>query len=121
MNQKRRVIDVKSAFRTLEKTDDSFILNSKQRKMFDRIIEHYLLSIKNQFLLQIKDDANTKKSLCINMISKHLHYYVAQYNQRNSVIQTVFIDVVVHKIENVILHSLFFLFVHESFNQFDAD
>ena len=63
-----------------EKIDDSFILNSKQRKMFNQIIKHYLLSIKNQFLFQINDDANTKKSLCINMILKHLHYHVVQYN-----------------------------------------
>ena len=55
------------------------------------------------------------------MISKHLHYHVVQYNQRNSVIRTVFTDVVVHKIENVILHSLLFLFVHKLFNKFDAN
>ena len=76
--------------------------------MFDQIIKHYLSLIKNQFLLPINDDANTKKSIYINVILKHWHYHIAQYNQRNSVIRIIFINVVVHKIKNVILHSLFF-------------
>ena len=51
------------------------------------------------------------------MISQHLIYYVSQkkeLNSKNIVLRNVFIDITIHNIANLMLHSLFRILVkHE--------
>lgn len=121
IDQCRRVVDVKPAPQTLGDAGDPSILNSEQRKMFDRVLDHYLSSSKSQLLLQIDGGAGTGKSLCIDMISKHIYYHAAQYNQPDPVIRAAPTGVAAHKIEGVTLHSLLALPVHGPFNELGAD
>jgi hypothetical protein len=72
----KRVVEIKKTSESLKKIDDSFILNSKQLFLFNRVLNHYLSSSKEQLLLHVNDEVERSKSLCIDMIFRHMHYHV---------------------------------------------
>lgn len=121
VDQARHVVNDKSISQTFEEVDDSSILNFAQRKMFDRVLEHYLFQHESQLLLHVNDGARTGKSLCVEIIFKHLHYHVARYNKSILVIRAALTGVAAHKIDEVILHLLLSLSMHESFTKLGAD
>ncbi len=120
----RRVKNFTVVLRILMKADDIFILNVEQRRVFDRVLSHYLKNDDSQLLLHLNEIVDTKKSLCINRIFSHLIYHAAvrlRYNNEtadvdfNSVFRCASIDVAAYNVSNATLHQLLDLLVNSSF------
>jgi hypothetical protein len=120
----RRVKNLTVIFRILKKADDISILNVEQRRVFDRVLFHYLKDDDSQLLLHLNEIIDTRKSLCINRIFFHLIYHAAvrlKYNNEtadvdfNSVFKCASIDVAAYNVSNATLHQLLDLFVNSSF------
>ncbi len=62
----RRVKNLTVIFKILKQVDDIFIFNVEQRRVFDRVLSHYLKNDDFQLLLHLNEVIDTKKSLCIN-------------------------------------------------------
>jgi hypothetical protein len=89
--------------------------------LFDKVLNHCMFFIKKQHFLQIDDEAETKKSLCIDLIFFHMNYHVHQCKEFSFVLRIVFIDVVAHNIFDNILHQLLSLFIQNQFNELRQD
>jgi hypothetical protein len=104
VDESKNSIKIEQAFKSLKDVDDKFILNSKQLRLFDRVLNHYLSSSEKQFLIHVNDEVETNKFLCIDMISKHLHYHARQKLESCSIIRATLIDVATHNIQSITLH-----------------
>ena len=62
----------------LTQAGDVSILNPGQCQAFDRVVDHYLDSSKNQMLLHLHGVASMGKSKLIDIISSYLVYYAGQ-------------------------------------------
>ena len=71
----RGVDSLQNALKTLAQAGDVFILNPGQCQAFDRVVDHYLDSLKTQLLLHLDRVAGTGKSKLIDMISFYLAYH----------------------------------------------
>jgi hypothetical protein len=120
----RRVKNLTVILKILMKADDISILNVEQRRVFDRVLSHYLKNDDSQLLLHLNEIIDTKKSLCINRIFSHLIYHAAvrlKYNNEtadvdfNSVFKCASTDVAAYNVSNATLHQLLDLLVNSSF------
>jgi hypothetical protein len=89
--------------------------------LFDRVLNHYFSSSEKQLFIHVNDEVETSKFLCIDMISKHLHYHARQKLESCSIIRAVLIDVAIHNIQSITLHQLLALFVQTQFNELDSN
>jgi hypothetical protein len=106
------------------KADDISIFNVEQRRVFDRVLSHYLKNDDFQLLLHLNEIIDTKNSLCINRIFFHLIYHAVvrlKYNNEianvdfNFVFKCASIDVAAYNVSNATLHQLLDLLVNSSF------
>ncbi len=120
----RRVKNFIVILKILKKVDDIFIFNVEQRRVFNRVLFHYLKDDDSQLLLHLNEIIDTKKSLCINQIFFHLIYHEIvrlKYNNEtanvdfNLVFKCVSIDVAAYNMSNATLHQLLNLLVNSSF------
>jgi hypothetical protein len=121
VDESKSSIKIEQASESLKDVDDKFILNSKQFRLFDRVLNHYLSSSEKQLFIHVNDEIETSKSLCIDMISKHLHYHARQRFECCSIIRAAFTDVATHNIQSITLHQLLALFVQTQFNELDSN
>jgi hypothetical protein len=112
---------LKKISQTLEKIENLSILNIEQRALFDKVLNHFMFFIKKQLLLQIDDETETRKFLCIDLIFFHMNYHAHQREESNSVLRAILIDVVAHNIFDSILHQLFSLSIQNQFNELKQD
>jgi hypothetical protein len=111
----------KKTSQTLEEIEDFSILNIEQRALFDKVLSHFMFFIKKQLLLQVIDEAETKKCLCIDLIFFHMYYHAHQREESSFVLRIVFIDVVIHNIFDNTFHQLLSLFIQNQFNELRQD
>ncbi len=121
----RRVKNFIIILKILKKIDDIFILNVEQRRVFNRVLSHYLKNDDSQVLLHLNEVVDTRKSLCINRIFSHLIYHAVvrlKYNKKNDtnvdfnfVFKCASTDVAAFNVSNAILHQLLDLFVNSFF------
>ncbi len=104
-------IQLKATSQTLEEAKNLSILNFEQRAFFDKVLNHYMSSSKEQLLLQIDDETETRKSLCIEMIFSHINYYAHQREESSFVLRVAFIEVVAHNISDNTLHQMLSLLI----------
>ncbi len=121
----RRVKNLTIILKILKKVDDISILNVEQRRVFDRVLFHYLKNDDSQLLLHLNEVIDTRKSLCINRIFSHLIYHAVvrlRYNKKNDtnvdfnlVFRCASTDVAAFNVSSAILHQLLDLFVNSLF------
>jgi DNA-binding transcriptional MerR regulator len=75
LDECKRSINAKQAPETLQEGDNTSVLNLKQLALFNRALNHHTSRGKEQLLLQVDNEAEIRESLCIEMISKHMHYH----------------------------------------------
>jgi hypothetical protein len=120
----RRVKNFIVILRILMKADDISIFNVEQRRLFNRVLFHYLKDDDSQLLLHLNEIIDTRKSLCINRIFFHLIYHAVvrlKYNNEiadvhfNFVFKCASIDVAAYNMSSATLHQLLDLLVNSSF------
>ncbi len=121
IDENKSLIMIEKISESLKNFDNSFILNLKQFFLFNRVLNHYLSSSKKQLFIQINDEIETSKFLCIDMISKHVQYHARQKLESSLIIRAVLIDVTVHNIQNVTLHLLLIFLIQTQFNDLNSN
>lgn len=103
----------------LEKVGNIEMLNTKQHKMFDWVIDYYLSRDTSQLLFHIDSVAGTCKSIYIIIILRHMVYHTTQsvglIEFYNLVIWAASTGITIYNIQGCTLYLLLRLLINQLF------